>query len=561
MLFIGLAMRYVRPEGNVARIEWAWLCVLLAITQLAGGCTKPRRPSSPVVTLSQGKLQGYVDDQGVWVYKGIPFAKPPVGARRWAPPEPPDPWGPGIRNATEYAPMCVQVVDLKGPNMSRTTGAEDCLMLNVWTTSVDPGAKVPVLVFIHGGAHMSGSSSGSESTGFPLYIGSDLAKQGPAVVVTITYRLGVLGFIGHRALSRKSGYGGSGNYGHMDQIRALEWVRDNIAQFGGDPAKVMIFGQSGGATSTLVMLASPPARDLFQSAIIHSMGAFTFSLADAETKGARVENSLGCTNEDPNQALACMRSKSAHDVTVSISNDLTMGGTGTIFGPNVDGWVLPDTIMSLVRSGKQNQVPVIVGSNSDEFTTWAPLMLPREVKTEEEYRSATAAYFASISSTVPAAAIQAAYPSTAYSSRKEAVIAMVSDFVYTCPARMLSRALSSSQKAAVRRYLYAHTFTSPGWSEYRAAHGFELPLLFRPIPQEYALHLDPSEDSLSRQMIQAWVSVANSGSPEGSGLPHWPLYDATLDNYLILDTPPRLGNAFRKAQCDFWGNYESQLYP
>lgn len=553
-------MCYARPAGTVARIEWVSLCVLVTITQLFIGCTRARLPSSPVVTLSQGKLQGYVDAQGVLVYKGIPFARPPVGVRRWAPPEPPDPWGSEIRKATEYAPMCVQV-DLKGLNFSRTLGKEDCLMLNVWTTSVSPGARLPVLVFIHGGAHMSGSSSGSESTGFPWYIGSNLAKQGPSVVVTITYRVGALGFIGHRALSRKSGYGGSGNYGHMDQIRALEWVRDNIAQFGGDPSKVLIFGQSGGATGTLVLVASPRARGLFHSAIIHSTGAFTFPLADAEGKGALVENSLGCTNEDADKALACMRSKSAHDVTVSVSYDLTMGGKGVIFGPNVDGSVLPDTIMKLVRSGKQNHVPVIVGSTADEFTTMASLILPQEVRTEEEYRAAIASYFSSVSSSVPAAPIRDSYPSTVYSNRKEALIAMVSDFVYTCPARMLSRALSSSPKAPVRRFLYAHMFTSPGWGEYRAAHGFELPFLFGPLPQKLALHLDPSEEALSKQMIRAWVNVANTGTPEPAGLPNWAPYDAALDNYLLLDTPARPGNAFRKAQCDFWENYEPQLYP
>ena len=535
------------------------VCGLLAVLAFAA-CTTSRPSSNPVVSLRQGKFQGSVDPQGLLVFKGIPFAKPPVGARRWAPPEPPDSWGAGIRQATDYAPMCVQV-DLLHVNMSRTIGDEDCLMLNVWTTSIDPGARLPVLVFIHGGAHMSGSSSGADGTGFPWYIGSNLAMQGPAVVVTITYRVGVLGFIGHRALSRSSGYGGSGNYGHMDQIRALEWVRDNIAQFGGDPAKVMIFGQSGGATSTLVMLASPRARGLFHSAIIHSMGAFTFPLADVESKGARVERSLGCTNDDAVKALACMRSKSAHDVTVAISNDLTMGGTGVVFGPNVDGAVLPETVMNLIRSGKQNQVPVIVGSTADEFTTIASLMLLREVRTEEDYQAAIASYFSSISSTVPAGTIAASYPSTAYPSREEAVVALVSDFVYTCPARMLSRALASSHRAPVRRFLYAHTFTSPGWSVYRAAHGFELPFLFGPFPPELTLHLDPAETALSTHMMRAWVNVANTGSPEGSGLPDWPFYDAALDNHLVLDTPPRLGNAFRKAQCDFWGRYESQLYP
>jgi para-nitrobenzyl esterase len=541
------------------RIKWVSVCVLLALTQLANCSGIRELPPSPVVTISQGKLQGYRDEQGVWVFKGIPFAKPPVGERRWAPPGPPDPWGPEVRKATQYAPMCVQL-DVKDPDSSRTIGDEDCLALNIWTTSVSPDAKLPVLVFIHGGAHMSGSSSGMEATGYPWYIGSNLAKQGPSVVVTISYRVGVLGFIGHRALSRESGYGGSGNYGHLDQIRALEWVRDNIAQFGGDPKKVMIFGQSAGASSVLVLLASPRARGLFQRAIIQSMAAFTFPLADAEKKGALVEERLGCVSDDPDSALACMRAKSAHDVTLSIPYNLAMGDEGIIFGPNVDGSVLPDTMMNLVRSGKQNQLPIIVGSTTDEFTVIAPVMLPREVRTEEEYEAAIALYFSSISSTVPAAEIQAAYPSSAYQSRKEALIAMLSDYIYTCPARMLVRALSSTHKAAVRRFIYAHTFSSPGWREFRAAHGFDLAYLFGPLPQELGLHLDQSEAALSSQMIQAWVSMANTGSPQGFDI-NWKPYDAALDNYLILDTPPRAGSRFRTTQCDFWEKFEARLYP
>ena len=534
--------------------------LLFALLQLLVGCTKvDQRPRSPVVTISQGNLQGYSDTQGVFVYKGIPFAKPPLGKRRWAPPEVPDPWGTETRSATEYAPMCVQV-DMKKLDFSRTTGSEDCLMLNIWTTSVSADAKLPVLIFLHGGAHMSGSSSGAESTGFPWYIGSNLAKKGPAVVVTIAYRVGVLGFIGHRALSHGSGYGGSGNYGHMDQIRALEWVRDNIAKFGGDPGKVMIFGHSGGATSTLVLIASPRARGLFHSAIIHSMGAFTFSLEDAERKGALVEKSLGCGNEDGGKALACMRTKSAHDVTLSVPNDLAMG-KGLVFGPNVDRFVLPDTMMNLLRSGQQNQVPIIVGTTADEFTTMAPIMFPREIRTEEDYQATISSSLGTISPSVPLASIRAAYPAENFPSRKEAMIAMMSDYVYTCPARMVTRALSSTHKAPVHRFLYAHTFTSPGWGEFRAAHGFELALLFGPLPKELALHFNTSEEALSDQMAGAWTGFADTASAHKMGSVEWPRYHSTSDNYLVLDTPIRLGNGYRKETCDFWEKYEKVLYP
>jgi para-nitrobenzyl esterase len=446
------------------------------------------------------------------------------------------------------------------PGSSRTVGDEDCLALNIWTSSVDSNAKLPVLVFIHGGAHMSGSSSGADSTGYPWYFGSNIAKKGPAVLVTIAYRVGALGFIAHRGLSRQSGYGGSGDYGHMDQIRALEWVRDNIAHFGGDPEKVMIFGQSGGATSVLVLLASPRARGLFHAAIMHSMAAFTFSLPDAEQKGALVEKGLGCTNGDPDKAIDCMRRKSAHKVTTSVSNDLTMSGSGVIFGPSVDGYVLPATIMDLLRSGRQNQAPVIVGTTADEFTTMVPLMLPRELKTEGDYKSAIASYFSSVSSAVPSDAIYGAYKSGGYQSTKDAMIALVSDYVYTCPARMVTRALSASSNDAVRRFIYTHVFTSPGWGQFKAAHGFELALLFGPLPEQLALHFDAGEQALSGEMIRAWAGFAQSGSPV-SGFAEWPVYDSDLDNYLALDTPPHAGAAFRKEQCDFWQQYESGLYP
>jgi para-nitrobenzyl esterase len=387
-----------------------------------------------------------------------------------------------------------------------------------------------------------------------------MAKQGPAVVVTIAYRVGVLGFIGHRGLSQLSGYGGSGNYGHMDQIRALEWVRDNIAQFGGDPAKVMVFGQSAGASSTLALVTSPRARGLFRSAIIHSMAAFTFTLDDMEGKGALVEKNLGCSNDDPVKAVACMRTKSAQEVTTSVSNDLTMGGDGVIFGPSVDGFVLPDTMMNIIRKGKQNQVPLIVGTTADEFTSSAALMLPHKVKTEEQYAEAVTKYFAPISSVVPATAILNAYPSTAYPSRNEAILSMVGDYVYICPARMLTRSLAATHQTPVRRFLYGHTFNSWGWRNYRAAHGFELVYLFGPLPWQLWISLDQSEKQLQSQMIRAWVNFAANGSPDGFDL-SWPIYDANLDNYLVLDTPPRLGSEFRKSQCDFWQQYEAQLYP
>jgi carboxylesterase type B len=237
-----------------------------------------------------------------------------------------------------------------------------------------------------------------------------------------------------------------------------------------------------------------------------------------------------------------------------------MGGNGVVFGPNVDGFVLPETMMSLVRSGKQNQIPVIVGSTRDEFVTIAPLMLPSNVTTEEEYRATITKLFSSISQTVSPDAIYRAYPSSAYPSRNEALIEMMSDYVYTCPARMLSATFSRTHKAPVRRFIYTHTFSSPGWGDLRAAHGFELTYLFGPLPQQLALQMNNGERSLSNQMVRGWVDFADGKAPQTFGV-DWPVYDPVKDNYLALDTPPRLESGFRQSQCDFWKQYEAELYP
>jgi carboxylesterase type B len=217
--------------------------------------------------------------------------------------------------------------------------------------------------------------------------------------------------------------------------------------------------------------------------------------------------------------------------------------------------------MDLLRSGKHQGLPVIVGTTGDEFTTMAEGMLPHQVGNEEEYLGAITSYFASISSVVPPAAIYGTYPSTTYPSRKDAMIALVSDYVYTCPARMVARALAMTQKGPVRRFIYKHVFTSPGWGQFRAAHGFDLTLLFGPLPEKLALHFDPAEQALADEVLQSCVQFANTGSPLTAVLAEWPLYDPAQGNYLILDTPPRLASEFRKTECGFWDIYQSGLYP
>jgi para-nitrobenzyl esterase len=319
-----------------------------------------------------GILKG-INLDGVSVFKGVRFAQPPIEALRWKATRPLPPSSQSF-DALSFGASCLQFTEEEVPQVA---GKEDCLFLNVWTPSINPNAKLPVLIFIHGGAFVVGSGS--------LYDGRDLAEVTQSVVVTLNYRLGPMGFIGHPELSKEAAHKGSGNYGLMDQIEALRWVQRNIGSFGGNNKQVFLFGQSAGAQSTLALLSSPRAAGLFTSAALISGGDTTVSLQDAEEKGQRLARNVGLSDNDP-QILEKLRSLPGDVILKNLSSSGMIGQSASVhYLPNADGWILPKTQLELLAAGSYNRVPTLVTSTLNEWGNMAKYYLPLPTRTAAEY--------------------------------------------------------------------------------------------------------------------------------------------------------------------------------
>ncbi|HEV3208456.1 MAG TPA: carboxylesterase family protein [Terriglobales bacterium] len=322
--------------------------LLLVTVPATSAITLAQRSETPITRTESGAISGVVED-GLRIYKGVPFAAPPISDLRWRPPVPVTPWT-DIRKADAFAPACMQDgVSMKGE--TPPTVSEDCLYLNIWTPAKSSQERLPVIVWIYGGGYINGSAS------MPLYWGDRLAHKG-VIVVTIAYRLGPLGFLAHPELTRESPHHSSGNYGLMDQIAALEWIQRNIAAFGGDPKTVTIAGQSSGAISASLLMASPRAKGLFQRAIGESGGLFEpvqlapkYLLANAEHDGEKYAASLGATSLQELRRLPAAR--------------LT-GNADGIVHPVIDPCLLPASPYEAFTSGQQNDVPLLIGSNAEE---------------------------------------------------------------------------------------------------------------------------------------------------------------------------------------------------
>ncbi|MFZ0593839.1 MAG: carboxylesterase family protein, partial [Bryobacteraceae bacterium] len=322
-------------------IRTLFVVVIAAMSDMALG-------QSLQTATESGAISG-VRAGGLSVYKGVPFAAPPVGDLRWRPPAQVAPWN-GTRKADAFAPACMQVgVSMPGEKAPKVS--EDCLYLNIWTPAKTAHEHLPVIVWIYGGGYINGSAS------MPLYWGDRLAHKG-VIVITIAYRVGPLGFLAHPELTRESPHHSSGNYGLMDQIAALEWIQRNIAAFGGDPKCITIAGQSSGAISVSILMASPLARGLFQRAIGESGGLFEplqlapkFLLANAERDGEKYAASLGAAS------LQELR---------RVPADRLIGNAGGICHPVIEPYVLPVSPYEAFASGQQNDVPLLIGSNAEE---------------------------------------------------------------------------------------------------------------------------------------------------------------------------------------------------
>jgi para-nitrobenzyl esterase len=477
----------------------------------------------PVVVTDRGAVRGFASG-GIQSFLGIPYAAAPVGGRRWAPPAPHASWV-GVRSATTFAPGCPQGASL----LAEASTDEDCLYLNVFTPGGVGGKPWPVMVWIHGGGLVSGDASS--------YLPDRLVAQG-VVVVTLDYRLGVLGFLAHPALAVGGVDRASGNYGLLDQQYALRWVQRNIAAFGGDPHEVTLFGQSAGGLSVHDQLASPEDRGLFQRAIVES-GGYSGSqptLKQAEAAGEAFAARVGCRVQT---AVCLRRVPVAALLAAQPSFEVT---------PVVDGRFLTRTITSAFAAGRFVRVPVIEGSTRDEFrffvVTGGLLGIPRT-----RYRETISAILGVGPST--AGAIAERYPPRAYSSPSVALAAAATDALYACRAHEAARALARFVPT------YQYEFADEGAPRFFPAardfplgayHAAELEYLFtlRGVPSL----LTGSHEDLSEAMLRLWAQFARTGSP-GSDWPR--LTQANTAVELLTPPAPSVETGFAaEHHCTFW---------
>ncbi len=517
---------------------------LTAVALAASAATGAAR--GPVVATRDGRVRG-ISSGGIERFLGIPYAAPPVGDLRWQPPQLHGHWR-GVREATAFANHCPQVASPFG--LASTT--EDCLYLNIFRPARDgdddeeadeesddsPEERLAVMVWIHGGALLVGESDD--------YNPVRLVQHG-VVVVTINYRLGVLGFLAHPALSAESGVHASGNYGLMDQQAALRWVERNIASFGGDPRRVTIFGESAGGLSVHSHLASPLSAGLFHRAIVQS-GAYALgqpSLSQAEAQGQTVAMRAGCTD----QTAACLRAKPVQTLLNALRD------TSVI--PDVDGHVLTQTIGASLASGQFNRVPVIEGSNHDEWRLFVALNIDLVTGplTPAQYTGAIAATLGVPLST--AAFLASFYPVANYPSTDLALSALGTDAIFACNSRKAVRLLSQY----VPTYAYEfgdenapQLFLPPVSFPYGSAHASEIQYLFSLRATVPAPELTAEQRRLSQAMIAYWTNFARTGSPNWFSTPIWPAYDGARDAMLSLAPPfPALETGFAADhKCSLW---------
>jgi para-nitrobenzyl esterase len=506
----------------------AWLKALtagLAAAALAGAAQ-----AADTVKVAQGTLHGATVGQ-VSSFKGIPFAKPPVGDLRWKPPQAPANWT-GVREATKFGPVCMQMGRARSGGTADQS--EDCLFLNVWTpASAKPGAKLPVMVWIHGGAFIQGAGSS------PIYDGTHFAEHG-VVLVSVNYRLGRLGFFAHPALTAENPKGELGNYGLMDNIAALKWVKANAAAFGGDPENVTVFGESAGGILVNFLMASPEARGLFDKAISESGFGRNAGIPirgpagrTGEKVGVTFAQSKGITGSGPD-ALKALRALSAEELSAPVSG---LGDPG-IPSPMIDGVVMTEGPAAAFAAGREAKVPYIAGGNSFEAS-----LFPQAANDPE----ATLARAGPLK-----AKVLAAYGG----DPKAAAQDLTTETTVIEPDRYLARLhTKNGQKAWV--YYFSYVPAAQRASVHGLNHGGEIIYVFgnlrdkpvtmagRTIPAA-----TPEDHRISDAAIAYWVSFAKRSDPDSAGGPAWPRFDAsgTVMEFGVGGPKPR--PQFHKASLD-----------
>lgn len=505
--------------NNRRRARWFEKCTFGLMIIFAAGVM-----AAAQVRIDSGLVEGTTRaDSHVRVFKGIPFAAAPVGNLRWQAPQPVAPWN-GVRKATDFGPRCMQG-RIFSDMVFRDEMSEDCLYLNVWTPAKSARERLPVMVWIYGGGFQAGSASE------PRQDGEMLAKKG-VVVVSFNYRLGVFGFLSHPELTKESGKNASGNYGLLDQVAALEWVKRNIAQFGGDPRNVTIFGESAGSFSVSALMASPLSKGLFRRAIGESGAFFTVgegtlapkSLTVSEHDGEKFAETVGA------KSVAELRAKPADEILQAALKDQAFR-----FAPNIDGRMLPKDVYSIYAEGKQAHVPLLAGWNADEIR--AGVVLAKERPTAASFTAQARARFGENADT-----LLKLYRAGSDAEALESAAALASDmFIGYATWKWIEM-----HRETVGSTIYRYSFDkappiAPDTKvngvaitskDIGARHAGEIEYVFGTL-DSLKVPLQAEDWKLSDLMMTYWTNFARNGNPNGKALPQWPNYDKRT-NYQVM---------------------------
>ncbi len=476
---------------------------------------------APQVKTAYGIVEGK-DDGAVHTFLGIPYAAPPVGDLRWKPPVPAAKWT-GVRKATEFGLHCMQGKVYGDMNFRDPGGSEDCLSLNVWVPARPSGAKLPVMVWIYGGGFVAGTTSEARQDG------THLAQRG-VIVVSMNYRLGIFGFFVHPELAKESGHNAAGNYGFMDQLAALHWVQENIAAFGGDPDNVTIFGESAGSFSVSAQMASPLAKGLFQKAIGESGGAFYSGGLSFEPRTVREEKDVKAVAAKLGvSTLAELRAIPAQKMLDAFSPPQSRGFD---FGPDVDGYFLPEPVPAIFAAGRQNDVPLLAGWNHDEgsfeiaFSPQKPTAESMKANAQKDFGDKAPEFLKLYPSDTP-----------------EQTLRSAQDFAGDRFIAFSTWEWMESQSKTGKQPIYRFRFdlgppSDPKGPQLGAYHSSEIEYVFGQLDSKAGVSWRPEERQLSETMQKCWSNFARSGDPNGPGLPNWPVYSAA-DGWRVmyLDAP------------------------
>ena len=523
-------------------------CMVMLCSCLAAACGTDEKPDPLTVKVADGPVHGSIVGTTVTArqFLGIPYAKPPVGALRWKAPVAPDKWTTPI-DATQFGKRCAQIANATLQN--KASNDEDCLYLNVWTPFPAP-VKAPVMVWLHGGGNINGSAN--EPVPFLnsglFYSGEFLTEGHGVIVVSLNYRLGVFGFFAHSDLVGEEGH--AGNQGLQDQQMALQWVHDNIAQFGGDPGNVTLFGESAGSFDTCAHVASPASAGLFQRAISESGGCTTKQPtgAAAATLATKFATDMGCTGSG---VLACLRGKAAADIMASAD---VASAAAIPFGPNVDGWFMPDQPRAIFDAGNAAKVPYLLGSNTDEGTLFLPATKPTN---QDEYMAILTAMFGANATNVadryPLTQFADAMPNPATA----ALARVIGD------SRLVCTTFDTAERQAHNGApVFMYNFDipvpaaiAPGLG---ATHGSELTFVFGTSP---LLATDPAAKGASDQIQRYWTNFAKTGNPNAAPDPNWPALTEATNVRMNLATSATVVTDFRATECAFWRAGYAMQFP